>query len=269
VQPRPTLVLNPDPSGPRIPCAGWCGVQRRAGWIPSAAAISRRSHEVVTPTWDERQGPRRCRLYESGLTDKPDGPPPILRRTRKVVGDEMLLCTAAGRRIHGNIQIWLDDGVIAGSWWQRPAANVRVPATRRAGRGVWSRRCNSMSKYYSKKRLSKRQRASLYSSPEFTARADVDGRIAISNDTAARWRVRGTPWRVRTCLMCGQATCVAFCGRADLRIGARRFASIGVRGSLGGADARARAIASSSRLGPSFERIERRGLAIRSRSRAD
>jgi hypothetical protein len=116
-----------------------------------------------------------------------------------------------------------------------------------------------MSNYYPKKRLSKRQRASLYSSPEFTARADADGRLAIPNDGAARWRVRGTPW--------GQAPCAALCGRADLRIGARRFASIGVRGSLGGADARPRPIASRLRLWPYLARSERRGLAIRSRSR--
>jgi hypothetical protein len=116
---------------------------------------------------------------------------------------------------------------------------------------------HSMSNSYSKKRLSKRQRASLYSSPEFTARADADSRLAISDDGAARWRVRGTPW----------ATCAVFCGRPDVRIGARRFASIGMRRSLGHADLRPRALASSPRLWPGLARIERRGLALRSRSR--
>jgi hypothetical protein len=120
---------------------------------------------------------------------------------------------------------------------------------------------------YSKKRLSKRQRASLYSSPEFTARADADSALGIESDGAARWRVRGTPWRVRTCLMCGQAMCAAFCGRVDLRIGARRFVSIGTQDSMGGVDARPRAIASNPRLRPNMAWIERRGLAIRSRSR--
>jgi hypothetical protein len=124
-----------------------------------------------------------------------------------------------------------------------------------------------MSNYYSKKRLSKRQRASLCSSPEFTAAADADRRLLMSDDGAARWRVRGAPWRVRPCVRCGQATCAALCGRPDLRSGARRFTSIGIPGSDGGADARPRAIATGPRLWPSLPRLERRGLAIRSRSR--